>query len=60
MDRLAPEHTTVTFWVYPESFALYRQLRDYLHQHNIEVAGRPLPQGQLIASSRNGKRSRGQ
>lgn len=60
VDQLAPEHTTVTFWVYPESFALYRQLRDFLHQNNIEVAGRPLPEGQVIASSRNGKRSRGQ
>ena len=60
VDRLAPEHTVVTFWVYPESFALYRQLRDYLHQHNIEVAGRPLPPGYAIASSRDGKKSRGQ
>ncbi len=60
VDRLDPEHTTVTFWVYPDSFALYRQLRDLLHRSNVEVAGRPLPEGTLIGASPNGRKSRGQ
>jgi hypothetical protein len=60
IDSLDPEHTVVTFWVYPDSFALYRQLRDLLHERNIEVAGRPLPTGVAIASSRQGTASRGQ
>jgi hypothetical protein len=59
-QSLDPEHTVVTFWVYPDSFALYRQLRDYLHERNIEVAGRPLPEGVGIASTRHGAASRGQ
>ena len=59
-DALDPEQTVVTFWVYPDSFTLYRQLRDYLYEHNVEVAGRPLPPGMPIASSRDGSASRGQ
>jgi hypothetical protein len=59
-EALDPDHTVVTLWVYPDSFALYRQLRDYLHEHNIEVAGRPLPAGVPIASTRQGVASRGQ
>ena len=51
---------TVTLWVYPDSFTLYRQLRDYLVERNVVVAGRPLPDGLPIASSRRGTSSRGQ
>ncbi|HJT79154.1 MAG TPA: hypothetical protein VJ739_18300, partial [Gemmataceae bacterium] len=59
-DVIDPQQTTVTFWVYPDSFALYRRLRDYLYQRDVIVAGRPLPDGAPIASSRHGTRSRGQ
>jgi hypothetical protein len=59
-DALDPEQSVVTMWVYPDSFAIYRQLRDYLHEHNIEVAGRAIPQGVAIASSKQGTASRGQ
>jgi hypothetical protein len=60
IEALDPEQGVVTLWVYPDSFALYRQLRDYMHEHNIEVAGRPMPPGLPIASSRQGTASRGQ
>jgi len=60
IDAIDPDQTVVTMWVYPDSFALYRQLRDFLHERNIEVAGRPLPPGVPIASSRRGSASRGQ
>jgi hypothetical protein len=59
-DAIDPEHTVVTMWVYPDSFALYRQVRDYLHEHNVEVAGRPLVEEEPIAASRDGTASRGQ
>jgi hypothetical protein len=59
-DVIDPQQTTVTFWVYPDSFPLYRRLRDYLYQRDVIVAGRPLPEGTPIASSRHGTRSRGQ
>ncbi|MFO0841711.1 MAG: hypothetical protein U0797_04815 [Gemmataceae bacterium] len=58
-DALDPQQTAVTFWVYPDSFALYRRLRDYLHEKDVVVAGRPLPEGVPIASSRHGTTSRG-
>ncbi|MFO0928991.1 MAG: hypothetical protein U0736_18550 [Gemmataceae bacterium] len=60
IDRLDPQQTAVTLWVYADSFPLYRRLRDYLHDHNVVVAGRPLPDGAPIVSSRHGSHSRGQ
>ena len=60
MDALDPKITAVTFWVYPDSFPLYRRLRDYLHDRDFVVAGRPLPEGMAIGSSRHGTASRGQ
>ncbi len=59
-DRLDPEFAVVTFWVYEDSFPLFRTLRDYLYERGVEVAGRPLPMGHPIASSRRGTASRGQ
>ncbi len=59
-DGIDPRHTAVTFWVYPDSFSLYRRLRDYLYERDVTVAGRPLPDHVPIASSRRGTVSRGQ
>lgn len=55
-----PNQAVVTFWVYPDSFAVFRVLRDYLYERDVEVAGRPLPMNAPIAASRNGTKSRGQ
>lgn len=60
VDLLDTQQAVVTFWVYPDSFTLYRQLRDYLYERDVVVAGRPLPEGTPIACSRKGSRSRGQ
>jgi hypothetical protein len=60
VDGLDPQYAAVTFWVYPDSFPVYRQLRDYLYDRDLVVAGRPLPEGAPIASSRHGTVSRGQ
>jgi hypothetical protein len=60
IDNLDPQQTAVTLWVYADSFPLYRALRDYLHEHDVVVAGRPLLGDMPIASSRHGTRSRGQ
>jgi hypothetical protein len=59
VEGLAPQ-AVVTFFVYPDSFALYRRLRDFLHERDVEVAGRPLPEGLPITGSRRGSLSRGQ
>jgi hypothetical protein len=60
IDGVDPNQTAVTFSVYPDSFVLYRQLRDYLHDRDFTVAGRPLPDGTPIAARRDGTASRGQ
>lgn len=60
IDTIDPQQTAVTFWVYADSFALYRKLRDNLHEKEIVVAGRPLPDGTPIGCSRHGTTSRGQ
>jgi len=59
-DAIDPNQTVVTFWVYTDSFEIFRALRDYLFERDIEVAGRPLPMEAPIAASRNGTKSRGQ
>jgi hypothetical protein len=60
VDMLDPQQTAVTLWVYPDSFPLYRKLRDLLHERDMVVAGRPLPDGVPIRSTRHGSASRGQ
>jgi hypothetical protein len=60
VDGLDPKVTAVTIWVYADSFPLYRRLRDYLHERDFVVAGRPLLEGMPIGSSRHGTASRGQ
>lgn len=60
VDGLDPTLGVVTLWVYPDSFELYRRLRDYMQVHEIEVAGRPLPLGHAIRASKYGSKSRGQ
>jgi hypothetical protein len=60
VEGIDPRQTVITFWVYPDSFALFRRLRDLLYERELIVAGRPLPDGVPIASSRRGTASRGQ
>jgi hypothetical protein len=60
VDGVDPQLTAVTFWVYPDSFSLFRRLRDFLYQRDVVVAGRPLPSGTPIMSTPQGTISRGQ
>ncbi len=60
LDGLDARQTAVTLWVYPDSFGLYRRLRDHCLGRDVVVAGRPLPDGVPIASSRSGSASLGQ
>ena len=60
IDSIEPESTAVTLWVYTDSFPLYRKLRDYMHERDIEVAGRPAPEGIGMTYSSLGTHSRGQ
>lgn len=56
----ADEGTTLTFWVYPDSYGLYRKLQSFAHKQGFLVAGRPLPHGIGISGSPSGSKSAGQ
>jgi hypothetical protein len=60
VDYIHPKETAVTFWVYADSFSLYRTLREDLHKRGFVVAGRPLELGAPIGASWKGTASRGQ
>jgi hypothetical protein len=51
---------TITLWVYPDSFTLYRRLRDELVTRGFSVAARPLPTGMTIRGSPMGTQSAAQ
>jgi hypothetical protein len=55
-----PRTTTVTVWVYPDSFGEFRQLKEYLYSRGIAAAARPLPMGRPISGGPQGSRSAAQ
>lgn len=55
-----PGSTTITVWVYPDSFAAFRHLKEHLYAKGFATAGRPLPMDQPITGSPHGSRSRAQ
>ncbi|MGE3820529.1 MAG: hypothetical protein AB7I30_14040 [Isosphaeraceae bacterium] len=60
VSRLNPARESITLWVYPDSFDLYRKLRDDLNARGFLVAARPLPEGMAIRGSPSGSLSAGQ
>ena len=60
VNRLNPARATITMWIYPDGFSLYRKLRDDLHDRGYLVAARPLPDGMSIRGSPAGSLSAGQ
>ena len=58
--HVAESLTTVTFWVYPDSFGAFRKLQAAVRRDGLRVAARPLPFGISIAGSPRGSRSSGQ
>lgn len=50
-------NTTVTIWVYPDSFRHFRTMKDALFDRGFTTAARPLPDGIPIAGSPHGTRS---
>jgi hypothetical protein len=60
IDGISVEKAAVTFWVYRDSWELYRRLRDHAAARGLTVAGRPLPDDALISGSPWGRKSRGQ
>ncbi len=60
LDGHLPGRTTITLWTYPDSFGLYRSLKQNLYLQGFSVAGRPLPEGQPIGGSPQGTKSAAQ
>ena len=60
INRLSPDRSTVTLWVYPDSFTLFRQIRNDLTEHGYTVAARPLPESMTIRGSPMGTQSAAQ
>jgi hypothetical protein len=52
-----PQNTTVTIWVYPDSFDDFRALKAELFRLGYLSAARPMPMGEPIAGSPSGHRS---
>ena len=60
INRVSPERSTVTLWVYPDSFTLFRQIKADLADRGFSVAARPLPEGMTIRGSPMGTQSAAQ
>jgi hypothetical protein len=60
VNRITPGRTTITLWVYPDSFSLYRRIRADLVDRGFMVAARPLPEGMTIRGSPMGTQSAAQ
>ncbi len=52
-----PSRTTITVWVYPDSFADFRRLKAEMFKLGYSTAGRPLPEGHPIGGSPDGSSS---
>jgi hypothetical protein len=55
-----PGTTSITVWVYPDSFAAFRHLKEHLYAKGFATAARPLPMDRAITGSPHGTRSRAQ
>ncbi len=60
LKRLDPDRTTVTVWVYPDSFNQFRLVKAELFKRGFLTAGRPMPEGHPIGGSPDGLRSASQ
>lgn len=56
----APEKTTVSVWVYPDSFAEFNQLKKWLYERGFKTACWPLSKNNPISGGPSGYRSTAQ
>jgi hypothetical protein len=57
LDGRKPAQTTITIWVYPDSFTDFRHIKKELYLMGFATAGRPLPENQFIVASNAGSQS---
>ena len=60
LSQLNPRQATITLWVYPDSFGLFREVRKELYHLEFATAARPLPDDSPIGGSPNGSKSAAQ
>jgi hypothetical protein len=52
-----PNTTTITVWVYPDSYAAFRQLKEHLYRRGFATAARPVTADGKVGFSANGSKS---
>jgi hypothetical protein len=57
LSRYEAKRTTVTVWVYPDSFGKFRDLKAKLYELGFLASARPMPEGHPIGGSPRGSRS---
>ncbi len=60
LQRHEPRRTTVSVWVYPNSFAEYSKLKEWLHERGFQMASWPLSEGRPISGGPDGLRTSAQ
>lgn len=60
LGRMRPERTTVSLWVYPDSYPEFLQLRDALRERGYQTAAWPLLESQKVTGGRDGMRTTAQ
>jgi hypothetical protein len=60
LKKYPPADTTLSIWVYPESYASFLDLRKVLTKRGYRVAVWPLTQDQRISGSPDGLRATAQ
>ena len=54
LARFEPRTTTVSIWVYPDSFQQHNQLKTWLHEQGFQIASWPMDFGKRISGGPNG------
>ena len=60
LKSFSPGRTTISVWVYPESFSSYRKLKNWLQEQGYQSAAWPIAKGDFISGGPNGLRSTAQ
>lgn len=60
VQRMNPQKYTVSIWVYPDSYAEFKQLKTWLYEQGFQTAVWPLSEGSLISGGPNGYRTAAQ
>lgn len=54
LKRHEPHRTTVSIWVYPDSYREHNQLKNWIHENGFQMASWPLDYGKKISGGPDG------